>query len=171
MIELAVPTQAPGGHDVQVAVRNGLGITSPSERQLFELNRDGTLPDINSFLRDRMPQIFNHFSKDNPWISTIDSSTWDDGNRVWPYVLLAQWTNSTLVPALLNGHTNATVSDLCENCGQRGAPPSERVIFFGENCLMSQRSFTLSLTMLGDSDSSTDNLQDCWKVDYSGVTK
>lgn len=132
MVELAAPTSTLGGHEVQVAIRNGLAIASPSERELFTLNRDATLPDINSFLRGHMPQLFNHFARDYPWISTIDGSTWNDGDRVWPYVLLARRTNRTLVPALLNGHTDPTVSDLLENCGRRGASPSERVIFLGE---------------------------------------
>jgi len=144
MLELAVPTQALGGHDVQVAVRNGLGISSPSERELFELNRNSTLPDINIFLRDRMPQLFNHFARDEPWISTINSSAWNDGDRVWPYVLLARRTNRTLVPALLNGHVDPTISDLRENCGRKGASPSERVIFLGEifQCQMFMRTHT-----------------------------
>ena len=132
MIELAVPTNALGGHNVQVAVRNGLGILSPSEQELFKLNRNGTLPEINSFLRDNMPQLFSYFAKSNPWILTVDSSSWNDGDRVWPYVLLTRRTNRTLVPAILNNYTDPTVSDLSENCGRRGAPPSERVIFLGE---------------------------------------
>lgn len=171
MVELVAPTQALGGHDVQVAVRNGLGITSPSERELFELNRDATLPDINSFLRGHMPQLFNHFAKADPWILTVNSSNWNDGDRLWPYVLLARRTNRTLVPALVNGRTDPTVSDLRENCGRKGGSPSDRVIFLGEIPSMSKHSCVLPLTMLDGSDSSRDNLQDSRKVDYNAVAK
>ena len=170
-IELVIPTQALGSHDVQVAVRDGLGITSPSERELFELPRDGTLPEINSFLRDRMPQLFNYFARTNSWILTVNSSTWNDGDRAWPYVLLARRTNRTLVPAILNGHTNPSVSDLRDNCGRRGAPHLERVVFLGEIFLLMRYPCRQSLTTPDDSNGPRDTLQDCGKVDDTAAAK
>ena len=109
-VSLTSKTPLPNNHAIQVAVRDGLGITSANERQLFELDRDGILPDMNSFLRSHMPKLFNHFAKTKPWILTINQSNWADGDRIWPYMLLAR-ANRNLVPAVLNGHVDPTVSD------------------------------------------------------------
>ena len=128
---MASRTLLPNNHKVQLAVRDGLGITSPNERQLFELDRNGSLPDMNSFLRIRMPQLFSHFAKSHPWIMTVDSSNWQDGDREWPYVLLAR-SNRSLVPAILNGHVDPTLSDSRDNSGRAGCPDGERIVFLGE---------------------------------------
>ena len=109
-VTLASKTPVPNNHAIQVAVRDGLGITSANERELFELDRNGVLPDMNSFLCSYMPKLFNHFAKTTPWISTINQSNWVDRDRVWPYILLAR-ANRNLVPAVLNGHVDPTVSD------------------------------------------------------------
>ena len=130
-VQLASRTLIPNNHKIQLAIRDGLGITSPNARQLFELDRDGSLPDVNNFLRDRMPQLFTHFAKPYPWVTTINNSSWRDGERIWPYVLLAR-SGRTLVPAILNGHVDPTVSDLRDNSGRGGCPDGERVVFLGE---------------------------------------
>ena len=130
-VTLASKTPLPNNHAIQVAVRDGLGITSANERQLFELDRNGTLPDMNSFLCSQMPKLFNHFAKTKPWILTIDQSNWVDGDRVWPYVLLAR-ANRNLVPAVLNGHVDPTVSDFRDNSGRASCPDGERIVFLGE---------------------------------------
>jgi len=79
--ELQCRTLPCGNNDVQIAVRQGLGIRSTTDRNLFELNRDGFLPDMNSFLRVRMPQHFNHLAKNNEWMMTVNRSNWTDGDR------------------------------------------------------------------------------------------
>jgi len=127
---LASRTLIPNVHGVQVAVRDGLGIQS-SEQQLFELNRNGSLPDMNNFLRNNMPQLFQHFAKSESWILTVDNSSWEDGDRLWPYVLLAR-SGRGLVPAILNGRLNPTISDFRDNSGRAGCPDRERAIFLGE---------------------------------------
>lgn len=81
---LSPPTQVPANHSVQVAVHDGLGITSKDKRVFFEFNRDGGLPDMNSFLRERIPELFVYFAREYPWILTIDRSTWEDGGYSWP---------------------------------------------------------------------------------------
>jgi len=88
------------------------------------------LPDINRFLRERLPQLFRHFSKGDPRIMTVDCSTWADGDRIWPYVLLAR-NGRSLVPAVLNGHNDPTISDFRDNSGRKTCPDVERVIFLG----------------------------------------
>ena len=118
-------------NDIQIAVRQGLGIRSPTERDLFELNRDGFLPDMNNFLRGRMPQLFNHLARNNRWIMTIDRSNWTDGDRDWPYVLLARNSNRSLVPVVLNGYVDPTISDFRDHSGRKTCPDSERVIYIG----------------------------------------
>lgn len=130
-VRLASRTLLPSIHQVQAAVQDGLGIRSPTERQLFELDRDGSLPDMNLFLRTHMPQLFHHFAKSSPWISTITNSEWQDGDRLWPYMLLAR-SNRNLVPAIQNGHIDPTLSDFRDNSGRAGCPDGERVIFLGE---------------------------------------
>ena len=142
-------TPIPSGYDIQPAAQSGLAITSPSERELFKLDSDGTLLDINHFLRSNMPSLFNHLAKTKiyRWILEVNRSTWT-GNDPWPYVLLAR-KNRSLVPALLpNGRGDPTVSDLRDNCGRKGGPHSEWVLFFGE---ISHRkhSHTPSLTYTG----------------------
>ena len=77
-----------------------------------------------------MPKLFTHFARTNPWISTIDTSNWEDGDHMWPYVLLAR-AGRKLVPAILNGHTDPTVSDFRDNSGRASCPDSERVVFLG----------------------------------------
>lgn len=124
-------TLVPNNYEIQVAIRDGLGITSPSERNLFELDRNGSLPDMNSFLRSQMPELFNHFAKANPWISTVDASNWQDGDRVWPYALLAR-AGRSLAPAILNGHADPTMSDFRDNSGRPSCPDGERVVFLGK---------------------------------------
>jgi len=131
MPELEVRTQQYSGNDIQVAVRRGLGISSRDERDLLELNRDGLLPDMNSFLRARMPQLFNHLARDNQWIMTVDRSNWKDGDRHWPYVLLARNHNRTLVPVVLNGYIDPTVSDFRAHSGRINCPDAQRVIYIG----------------------------------------
>lgn len=128
---MASKTLLPNNHKVQLAVRDGLGITSPNERQLFELDRNGSLPDMNKFLCTRLPQLFNYFAKSDPWILTVDNSNWQDGDREWPYVLLAR-AGRTLVPAILNGHLDPTLSDFRDNSGRPSCPDGERVVFLGE---------------------------------------
>jgi hypothetical protein len=130
-VRLTSRTTIPNNHNIQVAVRDGLGITSPNEQQLFELDRNGSLPDMNRFLRSHFPQLFHHFAESNPWILTINNSDWEDGNRVWPYVLLA-WSNRILVPAILNGRTDPTMSDFRDNSGRTACPDIERVVCLGE---------------------------------------
>lgn len=78
-----------------------------------------------------MPQLFTHFEKAVPWILTVNRSTWKDGDRVWPYVLLAR-DKRNLVPAVLNGHADPTISDFRDNSGRKTCPDSERVVFIGE---------------------------------------
>ena len=129
-ITLARKITVPNIHTIQVAVRDGLGITSPGERNLFELDRNGLLPDMNNFLRSQLPQLFNHFSKANTWISTVDASNWEDGDRLWPYMLLAR-SNQNLIPAILNGHIDPTVSDFRDNSGRPSCPNGERIVFLG----------------------------------------
>ena len=129
-IALARKIAVPNMHAIQVAIRDGLGVTSPNERNLFELDRNGSLPDMNNFLRSQLPQLFNYFSKANPWVSTVEASNWEDGDRVWPYVLLAR-SNRNLVPAILNGHDDPTVSDFRDNSGRPSCPDGERVVFLG----------------------------------------
>ena len=129
--ELEVRTQVYSNNDVQIAVRRGLGIRSPTERDLFELNRDGFLPDMNSFLRVRMPQLFNYLARDNEWIMTIDHSNWTDGDRDWPYVLLARNSNRSLVPVVVNGYTDPTISDFRDHSGRKTCPDAERVVYIG----------------------------------------
>jgi hypothetical protein len=124
-------TPIPNGYGIQTAIRDGLGITSPNEQQLFELDRNGSLPDMNGFLRSHLPQLFHHFSKTNSWISTINNSDWEDGDRLWPYVLLAR-SNRNLVPAILNGRFDPTISDFRDNSGRIACPDAERVVFLGE---------------------------------------
>ena len=131
LINLISPNNVLTNYSVQIAVRNGLGITSHSDLELFELNRDGILPDLNDFLRRRMPQLFDHFAKKNPWIRTVDRSTWVDGDRIWPYMLLAR-DKRALVPIVLNGHTDPTISDFRDNSGRKTCPDLERVVFIGE---------------------------------------
>ena len=131
-VALMSRTPVPNNHQIQVAIQDGLGITSPNERDLFELDRSGSFPDMNNFLRSRMPKLFNHFAKTDPWISTVNTSNWEDGDRLWPYALLARSSRS-LVPAVLNGHTDPTVSDFRDNSGRVSRPDGERVVFLGEN--------------------------------------
>ena len=78
-----------------------------------------------------MPKIFNHFAKSSPWILTINWPDWTDGDRVWPYVLLAR-AGRTLVPAILNGCVDPTLSDFRDNSGRPSCPDSKRVVFLGE---------------------------------------
>ena len=75
---LSTPTQVLANHGIQVAVHDGLGIVSKDERVLFELNQDANM---NSFLRERMPELFVYFANEYPWILTIDRSTWEDDRR------------------------------------------------------------------------------------------
>jgi len=131
LTSLITPSKIPTGHGVQVAIQKGLGITSTSERDLFELNRDGNLLDMNSFLRKHLSPLFDYFAKRNPWILTVDHSTWTDGDRRWPYVLLAR-DGRSLVPAVLNGHDDPTISDFRDNSGRKTCRDSERVVFIGE---------------------------------------
>ena len=107
---------------------------------------------MNAFLRDRMPQLFNYFARDHPWILTVNASNWNDGDRLWPYVLLARRANRKLVPAIISGHTDPTVSDIRENSGRKGASPSDRVIFLGEVSSVSIYSHERPLTAPDDSD-------------------
>ena len=118
-VQLASRTLILNNHKIQLAIRDGLGITSPNAWQLFELDQDGSLPDVNNFLRDRMPQLFTHFAKPYPWVTTINNSSWQDSEYIWPYMLLAR-SGRTLVPTILNGHVDLTVSDLCDNSGLSG---------------------------------------------------
>ena len=134
-VALAHKTPLPNNHAMQVAIRDHLGITSQNERNLFELDRNGSLPDMNSFLRSQMPKLFNHFAKTNPWISTVGASDWEDGDRLWPYVLLAR-AGRNLVPAILNGHSDTTISNFRDNSGRVTCPDGERVVFLGENSLL-----------------------------------
>lgn len=136
MHQLNRRTQVYSNNDVQIAIRQGLGVGSPSERDLFELNRDGVLPDMNNFLRERMPQLFNFFARENPWIMTINRSNWVDGNRDWPYVLLARNNNRSLVPVVLNGRTNPTISDFRDHSGRKTCPDAERVVYIGGSSLI-----------------------------------
>lgn len=131
LINLISPSKVLSNHAIQVAIRKGLGITSPNERELFELNRDGSLSDMNTFLRSRLLSLFSHFAKKDAWILTVDNSTWADGNHLWPYVLLAR-DGRDLVPAVLNGHSDPTMSDFRDNSGRKTCPDSERVVFIGE---------------------------------------
>lgn len=124
-------TALPNVHSVTVAVRDHLGIRSSDERQLFELDRNGTLPDMNHFLRTRMPQLFQHFAKDYPWIMTVNNSNWQDGDRNWPYVLLAR-SGRVLVPAIMPDHRNPTLSDFRDNSGRAACPDGERIVFLGK---------------------------------------
>ena len=66
---------------------------------------------------------------------TVNNSSWQDGERIWPYVLLAR-SGRTLVPAILNGHVDPTVSDFRDNSGRGGCPDGERVVFLGEISLL-----------------------------------
>ena len=134
-ITLARKTPLPNNHTIQVAIRDGLGITSLNERNLFEIDWNGLLPNMNNFLHSQMPKLFAHFAKTNPWISTVDTSSWEDGDRLWPYVLLAR-AGRSLVPAVLNGHVDPTVSDFRDNSGRPSCPDGERVIFLGESFLL-----------------------------------
>lgn len=133
-VSLARRTPLLNNHMMQVAIRDGLGVTSPNERNLFELDRNGSLLDMNNFLRSRMPKLFTHFAKTNPWILTVGTSSWVDGDRLWPYVLLAR-AGRSLVPAVLNGHNDPTVSDFRDNSGRVTCPDSERVVFLGKKSL------------------------------------
>ena len=90
---------------------------------------------MNDFLRSRMPKLFNHFARTYPWISTVNTSNWEDGNHLWPYALLAR-AGRKLVPAILNGHIDPTVSDFRDNSGRASCPDSERVVFLGETPLV-----------------------------------
>ena len=131
MVQLVSKTTIPNSHRIQTAVRDGLGITSPNDQQLFEVDRNGSLPDMNHFLRARLPQLFHHFAKVNPWVTTINNSEWEDGDRLWPYVLLAR-SGRTLVPAILNGRIDPTISDFRDNSGRVGCPDGDRIVFLGE---------------------------------------
>lgn len=86
---------------------------------------------MNKFLCTRLPQLFNYFAKSDPWILTVDNSNWQDGDREWPYVLLAR-AGRTLVPAILNGHLDPTLSDFRDNSGRSSCPDGERVVFLGK---------------------------------------
>ena len=79
-----------------------------------------------------MPKLFAHLAKSNPWIQTVDASSWEDGDRLWPYVLLAR-AGRSLVLAVLNGHVDPTVSDFRGNSGRPSCPDGERVVFLGES--------------------------------------
>ena len=129
-ISLASKTPIPNNHATQVAVRDGLGITCAGEQKLFELDRAGSLLDMNSFLRPLMPQLFNHLAKADPWILTVNHTDWTDGDRIWPYVLLAR-VGRNLLPAVLNGHSDPTASDFRDNSGRMSCPDGERVVFLG----------------------------------------
>lgn len=130
-VQLTSKIGLPDNHAIQTAIRNGLGITSPDEQQLFELDRNGFLPDMNNFLRTHMPQLFHHIAKKYPWILTINDSSWEDGDRIWPYVLLAR-SNRNLVPAILNGRKDPNISDFRDNSGRIGCRDGERVVYLGE---------------------------------------
>lgn len=123
---LASGAPLPSSHVIQVAVRDGLGITS-DERQLFELDRTGCLPDMNLFWCSQMYALFNHLAKSNPWILTLNRSNRQDGDCLWPYVLLAR-ASRNLVPAILNGHTDPTLSDFRDNGGGTSCPDGERLV-------------------------------------------
>jgi hypothetical protein len=131
-VALTCKTPLPNNHSIQVAIRDGLGITSPNKHNLFELDRNGFLPDMNHFLWSQMPRLFNHFAKVDPWISTIETSDWEDGDRLWPYVLLARSGHRSLVPAVLNRHADPTVLDFQDNSGRVSCPDGERVVYLGE---------------------------------------
>lgn len=79
-----------------------------------------------------MPKLFNHFAKKNRWILTVDNSNWKDGDQVWPYVLLAR-ANRNLVPAVLNGHVDPTISDFRDNSGRINCPDGERIVYLGKS--------------------------------------
>jgi len=78
-----------------------------------------------------MPQLFNHLAKDNEWIMTVNRSNWTDGDRDWPYVLLARNSNRFLVPVVLNGYVDPTISDFRDHSGRKTCPDAERVVFIG----------------------------------------
>lgn len=78
-----------------------------------------------------MPQLFHHIAKKYPWILTINDSSWEDGDRIWPYVLLAR-SNRNLVPAILNGRKDPNISDFRDNSGRIGCHDGERVVYLGE---------------------------------------
>ena len=61
----------------------------------------------------------------------VDTSNWEDSDRLWPYVLLAR-SGRSLVPAILNGHIDPTISDFRGNSGRVTCPDGERVVFLGE---------------------------------------
>jgi len=96
---------------------------------------------MNHFLRSRMPKLFNHFAKADPWISTLNTSNWEDGDRLWPYVLLAR-AGRSLVPAILNGHIDPTVSDFRDNSGRPGCPSGERVVFLAAVKAISEKTMS-----------------------------
>ena len=79
----------------------------------------------------RLDATIVHLAKKDPWILTANCSTWTDGDRIWPYVLLARDKRS-LVPTVLNGHVDPTISDFHDNSRRKTCPDSECVVFIGE---------------------------------------
>ena len=53
-----------------------------------------------------------------------------NGDQIWPYVLLAR-DNRTLVPAIINGSVDPTISDFRDNSGRKACADIERVVFLG----------------------------------------
>jgi len=138
---------------------------SHSELELFKLNHDGSLPDMNSFLQDCMLWLFAYLAKNDPWVLTVDCSTWTDGDHLWPYVLLAR-DKCNFVPAMLNRHIYPTISDFHDNSGRKMCPDSERVVFIGEIFWCHKES---SLTIPDYSHGCRDYQQDDWQVDADGL--
>jgi hypothetical protein len=120
----------PGLNRIQTAALYGLAARSQSETNLFTFDTTWNMAEMNTFLCQKIPYLFDHFAIKDPWIKTINSNNWIDGNKTWPYVLLAR-VGTHLEPAVLTETKDPTGADYYDNSGRQSAAPKQRTIYIG----------------------------------------
>lgn len=82
--------------------------------------------EMNKFLSDQLPELFEHFKQICPWILDIRPSEWTDRHQ-WPYVLLGS-DRGSLQPVNV---PHPTAHDYYEYSGRLGTGSSSRIICIG----------------------------------------
>lgn len=120
-------TPIPSLNEIQTAVFYGLGARSPSDTELLTFDKSWDTAQMNIFLRQHLPKLFEHLATQNPWIRT---ATTNKDLKTLPYVLLAR-SGKYLVPAVIPSGANPTGLDYFENSGRDSASFKQRQLFIG----------------------------------------
>lgn len=121
----------PSSHDIQVLEAQGFAITSGKDPKVdLQFCSQWGTKRMNSFLRDKLPRLFDLLAVDDPWILDVDDD--DDvpleKDLKFPYVLLSKRYNKLKTTP----SAEVTGARALQNSKRTGASTKESCLWIGK---------------------------------------